>query len=292
MFNDQYWNRYNTDIDKKYYALVFDVNSVIFQSAHRPRKGEVLRSVWKEAADADIVVETLDDYLRYCDTLFARHYRNGMVCLKNPVAYQRTLFFEDVPYVEAKELFSRPSATLMVTEIKKIQDFMFHRMIRKAVEYDLPVQIHTGYLAGNGNILENSMPLKLTNLFIQYRDARFVLFHGGFPWVGEFTSLGKMFPNVYLDMVWLPQISREEAVSAFDVMLDCVPNNKIFWGGDCHFIEETAGSLEYAKDVVAEVLAARVHRGMLSEELAMEITDRIFRENAIEVFSLGKRLGR
>jgi len=75
-------------------------------------------------------------------------------------------------------------------------------------------------------------------------------------------------------------------------MLDCVPYNKIFWGGDCHLIEESAGSLEYAKDVVAEVLAARVHRGILTEDLAMEITDRIFRENAIEFFDLVKRPGR
>ena len=48
--------------------------------------------------------------------------------------------------------------------------------------------------------------------------------------------------------------------------------NKFFWGGDCHFIEETAGSLEIAKDVVAEVLANRVGRGLLSEDLAREKT--------------------
>jgi hypothetical protein len=75
-------------------------------------------------------------------------------------------------------------------------------------------------------------------------------------------------------------------------MLDCVLYNKFFWGGDCTFIEESTGSLEYAKDVVAAVLAKRVKRGMVTEELAIEIVDRIFRENAIEVFSLEERLGR
>jgi predicted TIM-barrel fold metal-dependent hydrolase len=134
--------------------------------------------------------------------------------------------------------------------------------------------------------------LKLTNLFLQYPEARFILFHGGFPWTGEFTALGKMFPNVSLDLVWLPQISRQEAVSALDVMLDCVPYNKIFWGGDCHLIEESVGSLGYAKDVVAEVLAARVRRGVLTEDVAFEIIDRIFRENAIEAFKLDDMLSR
>ena len=75
-------------------------------------------------------------------------------------------------------------------------------------------------------------------------------------------------------------------------MFDCVPYNKLFWGGDCAFIEESTGSLEFGKGVVAEVLAARIERGLLTEDVAREIIRRIFRENAIEVFQLEKRLGR
>jgi predicted TIM-barrel fold metal-dependent hydrolase len=71
-----------------------------------------------------------------------------------------------------------------------------------------------------------------------------VLFHGGYPWTGEYAAFGKMFRNVYLDMVWLPQISRQEAVNALDEMFDAVPYNKFFWGGDCAYIEESVGSLE------------------------------------------------
>ncbi len=99
-----------------------------------------------------------------------------------------------------------------------------------------------------------------------------------------------MFPNVYINLVWLPQISREEAVHALDIMLDCVPYNKFFWGGDCGLIEESVGSLEYAKDVVSEVLAKRVEKGLLTEEIAFRIADRIFRENAIEMFKLREKL--
>lgn len=38
------------------------------------------------------------------------------------------------------------------------------------------------------------------------------------------------------------------------MMLDCVPYNKFCWGGDSGFIEELAGSLVFAKDIVAKVL--------------------------------------
>lgn len=101
-----------------------------------------------------------------------------------------------------------------------------------------------------------------------------------------------MFANVYLDLVWLPQISREEAVHAVEEMLDCVPYNKFFWGGDCGLIEESTGSLEFGKEVVAEVLANRIECGLLTNEVAREMIQRIFRENAIEVFKLEQILGR
>jgi len=81
-------------------------------------------------------------------------------------------------------------------------------------------------------------------------------------------------------------------VQALDEMLDLVPYNKFFWGGDCAFIEESAGSLEFGRSVVAEVLDRRIARGLLDEELAREIIRAIFRENAIEVFALEERLGR
>jgi len=176
--------------------------------------------------------------------------------VKNSMAYSRSLDYEDVSYEVARDLFNKPSANLSGEEAKKIQDFMFHWIIQKSIEYDLPIQIHTGYLAGNGNVLDNGKPVKLNNLFLKYPNAKFVLFHGGYPWTGEYAAFGKMFPNVYLDIVWLPQISREEAVHALDEMFDCVPYNKFFWGGDCAFIEESTGSLEFGKEVVAEVLSS------------------------------------
>jgi hypothetical protein len=99
-----------------------------------------------------------------------------------------------------------------------------------------------------------------------------------------------MFPNVYLDIVWLPQITREHAILALDEMLDCVPYNKFFWGGDCGLIEESVGSLEYGKEVLAEVLSRRVDRGLMSMEVADDIARGMFRENAIRVFKLEQKL--
>jgi len=292
MFVDQYWKPFNTELDDRYFALVFHINPLIAASSRKPEKGSEPGSFYKEAENEGYEISNLDDYLIFCGHLFKKNIENNAVCLKNSQAYSRTLYYEDVPFEEARILYNKPSSRLTPAEAKKIEDFMFHWIINKSIEYDLPIQIHTGYLAGNGNVLDNGKPVKLNNLFLQYPEAEFILFHGGYPWTGEYAAFGKMFRNVYLDIVWLPQISREEAVHALDEMFDCVPYNKFFWGGDCGLIEESTGSLEYGKDVVAEVLSKRVQRRLLTEEVAFDIVDKIFRENAIEVFKLEERLGK
>jgi hypothetical protein len=290
MFLDQYWDQLNTEIDQEHYALVFNINSLVYAASLKPASGQEGPELFQVAAAEGYTMQTLDDYLSFCDFLFQKNLESGVVCLKNSMAYSRSIHYEKVSKALATQLYTKPSSELNPQEAKKISDFVFHWIIEKSVEYKLPIQIHTGYLAGNGNTLENSNPLKLNNLFLEYPEARFVLFHGGFPWTGAYGAFGKMFPNVYLDLVWLPQISRERAVQALDEMLDLVPYNKFFWGGDCAFIEESAGSLEFGRSVVAEVLDRRISRGLLTEEVALLIMDAIFRGNAIRFFALEERL--
>ncbi|MCK4748416.1 MAG: amidohydrolase family protein [Bacteroidales bacterium] len=292
MFLDQYWKPFNTDVEEKYYALVFHINPLVIQSSARPAAGDEGPEVFQRAGEDGVEIKSLDNYLEYCDHLFQKNMDNKAVCVKNSMAYSRSLDYEDVPFEEARQLFARPSADLTIQEAKKIQDFIFHWIIRKSVEYDLPIQIHTGYLAGNGNMLDNGKPVKLNNLFLKYPEAKFVLFHGGYPWTGEYAALGKMFSNVYLDLVWLPQISRQVAIQSLDEMFDAVPYNKFFWGGDCAFIEESTGSLEFGKSVVAEVLSMRIERGLLSEDVARDMIRCIFRDNAIQFFQLEEKLGK
>lgn len=292
MFLDQYWNPFNTEPDSTYFALVFNIGTLISEASRRPGNDTELRSVYLRAKNDGYPIKTLDDYLIYCEHVFEKNLAGNVVCLKNAQAYSRTLYYANVSYEEAVKLYAKPSSLLTAEEKKAIEDYIFHWFIKKAMQHDLPVQIHTGYLAGNGNLLENGHPSKLNNLFLAYPRVRFIIFHGGYPWTGEVTAFGKMFPNVYIDLVWLPQISRQRAVIALDEMFDAVPYNKFFWGGDCSLIEESAGSLEIARDVVAEVLAGRVARKLMTEDLAIEVTDRIFRYNAVDVFQLEKKTGR
>ena len=287
MFIDQFWNTHNLNIDKKHFTLIFPVNKLVYdigaaKNIYTEKNGEF--SAFKNESGVESL-KTLDDYLAFTDFMLKSAIKNGAVGLKNSMAYGRSIDYENVQVEKAASLFKQ-SPVLKSEDIKALQDFLFHWILTKAAEYNLPVQIHTGYLAGNGNQLDNGEPTKLNNLFQLHPKTRFDLFHGGFPWTGEFVALGKMFPNVYLNLVWLPQISKNRALVTFNEMLDCVPYNKILWGGDCQLIEETVGSLEFGKQVVCEVLANRISSGQMDEATAKKIITAIFRENAIRIYNL------
>jgi len=293
MFVDQYWDNFNLEMDPRFFAVATNVRGLVDGIANRTRLAggpETRHNPYWLAEQFGVPVNSLDNYLEFADRFLQKGLEGRMICLKNSLAYNRSLDFAEVAKSRAEELFNRDSTTLTPAERKELQDFMFHWLARKAGDYKIPIQIHTGYLAGNGSWLENGRPVKLNNLFLEYPNTKFVLFHGGYPWMGEYGALGKMFPNVYLDLVWLPQISRQAAVDSIDQMLDAVPFNKFFWGGDCHVIEESAGSLALGKDVLAEVLARRVARGLMTRELAREIAWRILRGNAFDFFRLSERL--
>jgi uncharacterized protein len=287
MFLDQYWAPLNMTIDRSHFTLIFNINKLVYDIGNAKKiystENEKFNAFTEKTGLKSI--QSLEDYLGFAGFLLQSNVEHGAVGLKNSMAYGRTLDYENVPKDRAVALF-RKTPNLTASEEKALQDFMFHWFLDQAAEYHLPVQIHTGYLAGNGNQLDNGMPIKLNNLFSQHPKTKFDLFHGGFPWTGEFVALGKMFPNVYLNLVWLPQISKERAKVTLSEMLDCVPYNKFLWGGDCHFIEETMGSLEVAKQVVCEVLAERVSTRKMDEATAKKIISAVFRENAIELFQL------
>ncbi|UCD57698.1 MAG: amidohydrolase family protein [Candidatus Hydrogenedentota bacterium] len=152
-------------------------------------------------------VRSLDDYLSLMEEDFQKALAFGAVAIKIAIAYRRTLQFDNVPVEEAKRAFKLPDEKTTWKDIKAFQDYMIFRIIESAAKHGLPVQIHTGLLAEGKNTLGNSNPLHLSNIFLEFPQVRFDIFHGAFPFMGEIGSLALMFPNVYLDTCWLPLIS-------------------------------------------------------------------------------------
>jgi uncharacterized protein len=287
MLNDQYWNHFNTKIDTAHFKLVCNISSCVLlvNEAAENKKITSDKNLLKLMGTEVINTKNLDDYVTLVDSVLNIFKGSGAVCLKNVLAYSRSIDFDDIDYDTARKIYDK-NGVRDKTENKHLQDFIFHHIIQQSIKLHLPVQIHTGYLAGNRGWLDNGQPMKLLNLFIKYPEAKFILFHGGYPWTGDYVALGKQFSNVYLDLVWLPQISKTAAIRTLNEMLDAMPYNKIMWGGDVLVIDDAVGSLELGKEVVATVLSDRIDKGWMTEEVAFDVARHIFRNNAMEIFRL------
>ncbi len=230
-------------------------------------------------------VRTFGQYVAYVNTKIEEFKTKGAVALKTVTPYYRSLDYEEVSERQARRAFDASKEPDSLKQ-KTVEDFMFHFILRKAIELDIPIQIHTGLLAWNTVMLEHCNPSALNKIFVRYPDCRFILFHGGYPFADETGVLAKAFPNVFLDFCWFPWVSMRLIKHYLHVWLDLVPNNKFMWGGDAHRAECVHGHWLLAKKAVVEVLGEKVVSRSLRYDDAASIVRRIFRENAIRILKL------
>ena len=277
------------------------VRSVRFEHFIMARSRRDLRDLERAT---DCAIHSLDDLVRALEVAFERVKARGqMVAVKNALAYVRPLVWEKATRHDAEAAFRKvtshvdelreqrfPAIGASWAETKPLQDYVMHQTIRLAVEHDLPMQIHTGIQEGNGNVLTNSRPTHLTNLFLEYPEARFDLFHAGYPYSGEVATLAKNFQNVYADLCWVHVISPTVGQRVLREWIETIPANKIFaFGGDYLFVEGAYAHSRMARAGVARVLAEMVDDDYLTLPEALALARRLLHDNAYECFKLDRR---
>lgn len=244
-------------------------------------------------AQHNLEINNMKDYLQLLRKVFVAGVNSGMVGVKTGAAYVRILKFENVSKEKGEAVFTALLNNLPVSseDIKAVQDYLMHRMLDLVDEFDLPMQIHTGLLAGNGNVITNSNPTHLTNLFFEYPDIDFILFHASYPYGGELGTLAKNFPNVFIDMCWAYVISPSFSERYLHEWIETVPANKIMgFGGDYSFVEAVYAHSVMARQIIAKVLIEKVRTRYLTENEAIDIAKMFLRENALRIFKLeGKK---
>ncbi len=232
----------------------------------------------------------LEDFKEALNKAFTEGLEYNMVGVKSGLAYSRPIHYADTPEEEAQKIFNKimsANGPLTFEEVKPFQDYMMHRVLDLALENDLPVQIHTGLHAGGKNEIRNSHPALLTNLFNEYPNIKFCLFHSSYPYGAELSVLAKNYPNVFIDMCWSEIISPYYTERYLHEWLDAVPANKIMaFGGDYGHVESVYGHSVMARAVVTKVLTEKVAGGYFTEAEAIRIAHRLFRDNALEIFKL------
>ncbi len=222
--------------------------------------------VQRHGAAVGVVPNTLDDFVDVVDRHIARWKAEGAIGVK------LFAFGETQPNrAEALSQFEalRTGQGGPVPGWSPLRAYLLDRAFAAAGRHDLTVACHTG-MWGDFRTLN---PTHLIPVLERHPGVRFDIYHAGMPWVRETAVIGKNFPNVYLNLAWCHIISPRMTVSLLDEWLDLLPVNKILgFGGDFGLpVEKVVGHLWLARQDFAEVFAARIERGELTEERALEI---------------------
>ncbi len=229
--------------------------------------------------------KTLSDINNFLDDFTQKAYDTGnLVGLKIAIAYARNLDFKDVSHNEASAIYAKILNDEKI-DATPLSDYMVHKIIQRAEKLKIPVQVHTGHLAGNWHDVRGTNPAQLIPLFQKYKNVRFDIFHAGWPFSEILGSIGKTFPNVWLDMCWAWSMNPVQMERMLDEWLSCVPSNKIFaFGADCWSPFSMIGYAEQARNGIANVLEKKVNSGEYDLDTAKFVAERIMHKNAKEFF--------
>jgi len=279
-------------------AGTLDVDRDIFTPIPRidcfitPDGVAALNSIGEESG---VEVTGFTAWLRAAETLLEKWTDSGVRIFKSGLAYQRPLLYERVTRHEAETQFNalfyknhEPDwYQTSAARGKAFEDYMMHFVLGILSGKKVTLQVHTGLQEGNGNLLYNSDPGLLSNLFLAYPNVDFDLFHIGYPFQNVVGALSKNFANVFIDMCWAHIISPNACVSALHEWLDAVPYNKISaFGGDYCMIDTIYGHQRLARENVAKALAGKVDEGAFQPDTAKRIAKALFYDNPREIFKL------
>jgi uncharacterized protein len=240
-------------------------------------------------------ITSLDEYVAACRDSFTLCQQAGAVCFKDQSAYTRSIQFGNPTRSEAEAAFNwfmaDPRRSLSYPDGNKpLGDYLFHEFMRMARDLNLPVQIHTGHMAGIWNDIVKTNAAGLTSLLELHRETRFDIFHANWPYSGELLYLGKNFPNVRLDFCWANMVDPIYSQQMFQQAVSSMPHGKIHgYGSDLN--AEVLGSAwahaVLARDNIAIALSNLVEMDYLGLEDAKEIAWSWLFGNANEFFKLG-----
>lgn len=242
---------------------------------------------------ADRHITSLAEFEEAVFRVFETAIAQGVIGIKDQCAYNRTLAYDVVARSDAERLFNRilanPNALLGWTEAKPLDDYLFHQYMRFARDLDLPVQIHTGHMAGNYNRVTKANVAQFATVLELHQDVRFDLFHGNYPYMGDILFFAKNYPNVMLNFCWTHIIDPIYAEEMVKRVVMTVPHNKIFgYGGDYFDLPEySVAHLKLGHEVMAGAFSDLVARRWLSEADASRIAADWLFHNPNRFYKLG-----
>lgn len=243
----------------------------------------------------DRAVTCLDEFVDTVREIFTKLKAAGAVAFKDQSAYDRRLDYSNPTYSQAEEAFNwimaNPRRSLSYPDgTRPLDDYLFHQFMRMARDLKLPVQIHTGHMAGARNEISKANAVWLTSLIELHRETRFDLFHANWPYSGEILFLGKNYANVAIDFCWTHMVDPLYSQNLMRQIISSVPHGKIHgYGSDLagDSITSAWAHADLARENIAIALADLVESGYLCYEEAQEIASDWLFNNPNAFFKLG-----
>lgn len=267
-----------------------------FETISLPQFHNLTRSemIFRVGSASGKAITSIDEYVDACAHIFERWLGNRAVCFKDQSAYDRSIAYGMPTHHEAElqfnTLLANPRASLEWSDDgNALSDYLMHRFMRIARQMNLPVQLHTGHMAGIRNDVSKANAAGLRSLLEVHRDVRFDLFHANWPYGGDILFLVKNYPNACLNFCWAHQIDPLYAKELLKQAVATIPVTKIFGvgsdvgGGHPHM---TASHVQLAREVIAAALAELVETHYIDRSDASELATLWLYENARNFFAL------
>ncbi|MBN1318153.1 MAG: amidohydrolase family protein [Anaerolineales bacterium] len=229
-----------------------------------------------------------DFNLNYEETIVNALENEGYVGLKSVIAYRTGL---DVsPLSRAADRGQNAWDALRRGEgsEKELRDHLLCRAIEFCIEFDAPLQIHTGIGDYEINLMK-CRPACLLELLRSpiFRACKVVLVHAGYPYHVEAGYLANIFPSVYCDVSEGIPFGGHGARRIFSEILEMAPISKVMVGSDGYVVPEIGyvGAV-LGKRALAKVLGELVEEKMLTRTEAQEAAELILAGNVRRLYGL------
>lgn len=228
--------------------------------------------------------------------ILERHKQEGAVAEKFEAAYLRSLAFDAVDPAQADRVYrqyaNRPAPP--DADYKFLQDYLFRYLAAECGRLGMAVHIHTMAGAGGYFDVAGANPLNLELLFNDpaLRKTKFVMVHGGWPYVREIGALLSK-PNAYLDISAQTLLLPPASVAAtLREWLALVPE-KVMFGTDAYPYSNELGweesgwmAARNGRDALGRALTGMMRDGEITQTRALELARMVLRENARALYGL------
>ena len=223
---------------------------------------------------------SFDDYINALESLVSTMASRHQVALKNALAYDRDISFDEPNPQLARAAWGKASPS--PTERKAFGDFVVDHLCALAGKHDVPVQMHLGTA-----IIRGSHPLNAASLIERHPRTRFLLMHLAYPWSRDLLGMAFVYRNIWLDLTWSWLLSPSHFKLALHEAIEILPDeSRMMIGGDNWHVEETYGTMKVARQLLAEVLEEKISSNYLRQADAERLAENILRENALQFFRL------